>query len=341
MRRDKYSRIGIALTICALALLLAGEAGLISDALAAKPDKPPGQDKPPAELDPVYGYLLFRDAPGDKILSDNETPYVDCTKGGEDFIEIILYSDYTLKAVYPYCGKMIWHHPGYDPSLRRVNFNFDIHGGMPTPECADNQAVYDMLGWYGSAISPIQRSIDEQYGYLNDGSVHAPFRVSATSTDRVQFVVDPGFEGLKPIAITQATVDAYDETDSDPNYWDTSERGYDELGQIIYTLRYGVDGIGIQEVGWDENGHPITWVFETAARAEDDPVELTVGRYGGKVSKGANKITPLATYSELPFAFAISLEPLITWDDLPDAISFAPAKHRTLSTTWGKIKSKL
>jgi hypothetical protein len=307
MKRTKFFGIGIALLACVLAVLLAAEAGFVSLAWAGKP----------RTYRTEYGYAMLLDGYGDAIKSDGLGQYVDCTKeGGEDIVELQIYNDdNSLRGVEVYCGKMTYNDPTFPASTRRVNFHFNIDGGVRLePAYTENKAVYDILLQYKDGANYVTRSSES--GFLDDNSVHAPIIIYATE-GRVQFVVDPGYEGTDPKAITQATVDAFYGDDKNVNYWDTSE--YGEAGQIIYTLYYGDNGFDVFPVDW-KDGKPITWVLTTINRVI---VKLGVGRHGGKGGKGAHEVVYLSEYNTLPFQLIVSLQSLA-----------AP------STTWGEIKGK-
>ena len=329
MRGAKFFGIVMA---CVLALLLAGQAGFIPDAWAKRPNSP-GQDKKPPHrrgYRTEYGYAMLRDGVDDVIKSDGGGQYVDREIGGQDRVEIDIYSDdNTLKSVSVYCGKMTYE-DGFTSS-RRVRFCFDIHGGTPTPACEDNRAVYNILSEWRDPGSG-QYSLR---GFLDDNTIHAPILIYADEgglKDMVRFVVDPGSDGADPRAITQNAVDVFYDDDKNVDYWDTSE--CDEAGgQIIYTLYYGDNGFKIDPVDRDEDGDPDTWIFTSQDREPGNPVRLGVGTSIGKEGGWAHKVVHLSEYADgLPFQLVVSLNDLSTYP--------APGKHNTLSTLWGKIKAK-
>jgi len=323
MRTTKFFRIGIASLACVLALLLAIEAGFIPVALAGKPEKPPGQEKKPPhkrEYRTEYGYAILQDGDGDVIKSDGKGQYVDCTLGGEDLVQLDIYNDdNSLRFIEVYAGKMTYHHPTFSPSTRRVNFLFNIDGGIKTPEYMNNKAVYDILLQYKDVSGAyIDRSPDN---FLDDGTLHAPIVVytNPDTKDRVQFVVDLGYDGKEPKAITQAAVDSFYDNDENADYWDTGESRYGEAGQVIYTLYYDSKFIVA-------SGYP-TWTVTASGSAK-----LGVGRYSGKGGRGAHKVVYLSEYSALPFQLIVSVNSLEP--------SFAPRKNNTLSSSWGELKAR-
>ena len=319
MKGTKFFRIGIVLVSCILALLLAIEVGFISVALAKKPEKPPGQEKKPPhkrEYRTEYGYAMLQ-GEGNAIENDNKGQYMDCTLGGEDLVQIDIYNDdNSLRFIEVYAGKMTYHHPTFPPSTRRVNFLFDIDGGIKTPEYVDNKAVYDILLQYRDGTY-IDRSPDN---FLDDGTVHAPIIVytNPDTKDRVQFVVDPGYDGMDAKAITQATVDSFYDDDKNAGYWNTGESRYGEAGQIIYSLYYDSKFIVA-------GGYP-TWTITASGSAK-----LGVGRYSGK-GKGAHKVVHLSEYSTVPFQLIVSVNSLVP--------PLAPGKNNTLSISWGELKAR-
>ena len=107
MRGTKSTGIGIVLTACVLALLLAGEAGFISVARAGKPDRT-------RKTSTKYGYARFRDDENlDVIRSDGGGQYVDVNVDDpnvvkEDLVQIVTYDDTgELNFVKLFFGKMV------------------------------------------------------------------------------------------------------------------------------------------------------------------------------------------------------------------------------------------
>ena len=138
---------------------------------------------------------------------------------------------------------------------------------------------------------------------------------------------------MAPKAITEDSVNAfYTGDDENMDYWDTSE--FEEAGQILYALDYGVNGFDIESIG----DPPTTWIFTAKSRASDNPVKLYVDRYiysrKGKRTSGRFETVCLAEYDMVPFQLAVSLNPLTKYPAL------APRKHKTLSTLWGEIRMK-
>ena len=178
--------------------------------------------------------------------------------------------------------------------------------------------MYDILVWTdGTRGSRRGNSVDSKY-YLNDGTVH--FRVAIVETKeqgvfkgQVVFVIDPGWDGTNPNAITQETVNAFYDDDQDVNY------GTNDLGHIIYYLDY--------DNGFTIEGEYPTWTFTP----NPGPVRLTTTKYKTKNKKGARFVVALATYDYLPFQLTVSLNSLA---------QFAPRKHNTISTSWAGIKGK-
>jgi hypothetical protein len=165
--------------------------------------------------------------------------------------------------------------------------------------------VYDILVWTDSS-KLVRRDLN-----AGDGTVHAPVIVHEDGTGRVQFVIDPGWDGTSPNAITQTTVNAFYGNDTDVSYW------VNDYGHIIYSLYY--------DDGFDINSGSGKWTFTAISGGKG--VRLCVGKLSGR-KRGAHEIITLATYNHLPFQLTVSTEPLA-----------APRKHNTISTTWGKVRS--
>lgn len=302
MRRTEVFGIRIALIVCVLALLLAGEAGFVSVALAGKP---PHAGKP-RKYRTEYGYAMLRDDTGDIIKSDGGGQYIDKHReGGEDEVMLHIYEDdNTLRSSITFLGEV------ENQSSRKVNFLFDFINDADTKP-GDGQAVYDILVWIdGSKTTRRGNQVEEKY-YLDDDTVHTPIIVHAESRDRVQFVVDPDWNGTSPNAITQETVNTFYDNDEDINYW------VNDFGHIIYTLYYDAEFI-------IEDAYPEWTITATGS------VRLSVSKIA---SKGKGKSKPvekviLATYTSLPFGYTTGYVPP----------SSAPQKNNTLATTWGKMK---
>jgi len=320
MKGTKFCGLRIALAACILALLLAVEAGFVFTASAGKPPNPPTSTK--------YGYVMFRDATGDVIQSDGRGQYIDCLNGGEDVVWVnVRNNDGSLNWVEFYPGKMTYHYPLYSPSPRRVNFHFNV-SNIPADQGRTGKAVRDILRWYKDTDGSYkERSANP--GYLDDNSVHAPIMVHEAEQDGdvVQFVVDPGYLGNDLRAITQTTVDGYySGAEDDVDYHDTSV--YGEAGQIFYFLNYGVGGFNVTPVQWDRKKKPITWTISPTDTSNPKLYVKLTDFNGGKVFL-------VDSYTvNLPFAFAVSLNPLTTYP----GVRGAPRKDSTLSTTWGEIK---
>lgn len=329
MRRKKSFGIVVVSTVCVLIMLLAGEAGFVSITWAKKPDHT-------GKASTRYGYAKFRDADGDVIRSDGKDQYLDIHNEilspayykGEDVVEIAIYADGSLEYV-KFCPGRIKHH-----STRRVNLCFDV-SKIPNDVNGDpvftENAVHDILRWY-KANNYVERPTTKP-GFLDDGSVHAVISINVpTGMDRVQFMVDPGWDGSDLKAITQTTVDDFSGGDENVDYWDTSE--FDEYGQIIYNLEYGDDRFEVTPTGGDP---PTTWIFTPKFTL----VKLRVLRHPPSGKSGGTKPTwekvYLAEYDALPFQFAVSLNPLIEYPKLGNP---APRKHNVLSILWGEIKAR-
>lgn len=309
MRKGKFF-----IVLIPLVLLMVDQSGFIPAAWAVKPDKPPGQEKEP-EYTTVYGYAMLANRDGDRIRSDGQGQYVDCTLGGKDFVEMEIYNDGSLKRVEVYCGKITHHHPGCDPSTRRAIFDFAVY----TESEATGNAIYDILGYYRENGAYVERRTDAP-GFLEEDSVHAVIHMNANEREKIQFVVDPSHDGQDPKAITQGAVDAFYDDDKNIDYSNNSQ--FDEPGQIIYSLYYGDDGFEIHT----EDGKPDTWILTSK---DIDPVIL--GAYRQK--PGPPGITELAQYDAVPFQLTVSINSL---ENYPAA----PGKHDSLSALWGKMKTQ-
>ncbi len=316
MRKGKFF-----IVLIPLVLLMVDQSGFIPAAWAVKPDKPPGQEKEP-EYTTVYGYAMLADRDGDRIRSDGQGQYVDCTLGGKDFVEMEIYNDGSLKRVEVYCGKITHHHPGCVPSTRRAIFDFDVYtDAIVTP--GEGMAVYDILRWYRQDGEYVPRDLNEESGPDIKGTVHAVIHMNANEREKIQFVVDPSHDGQDPKAITQSAVDAFYDDDKNIDYWNNSQFG--EPGQIVYSLYYGDDGFDIHAEG--EDGSIDTWEITPKGI---DPVIL--GAYRQK--PGPPGITELARYDAVPFQLIVSLNSFEEEDPA------APGKHDSLSALWGKMKTQ-
>ena len=325
MRGAKFFGIGVALVVCISASLL------VSSITWAK-----GK---PQKTHTEYGYAKLTDTDDYVIQSDGDGQYIDCNvlgADGEDQVQIVLYENGALEYVHLLFGKMLYHYSEFDPSNRRVNFWFDIE--VPETEMLEDyeghEAVYDILVWEDRNKDNRRGKQDDTSGeyYLNDGSVHFPIKVYADgSAGWVQFVVDPGYDGTPPEAITQAAVDDFYPNDTDVDYWDTSEPDPD---QILYYLDYGINAFHVAPVDRDGDEKPDTWILT----ATGSPVKLFVKKYI-PLSRGKSPIrrverVDLAEYSDgVPFQLIVSLNDLISY-------SLAPGKYNTLPTLWGKIKAR-
>jgi len=349
MKGTRFFGIGAALSACVLSLFLVLDAGFISAAWA-KPPKPPN---PPTPNTTKYGYAMFRDGVGDAIKSDEQGPYGDCEKGGEDVVWInVQNDDGSLNWVEFFPGKLYYHNQPFPPSTRRVEFCFNVSDIPPeqTPPSGET-AVRGILRWYqvtdpeDGSVSYVERSTDH-HGYLDGNSVHAPIMVhiSGQDGDVVQFVVDPlKLENVPttppfpdppddPKAITQTTVDDYYPDDRNVDYldtWQLPDPEWEPAPYIIYFLNYGDGGFTVTPVQWVRK-KPVTWIISATRNPR---------LYVKFKSWSGRKIGLVNHYNEdLSFEFAVSLNPLIDYPT--DGISGAPRKDSTLSATWGDIKAK-
>jgi len=309
MNRTRISVIRI--VVCILSLLLIVEAGFVSVAWTK-----------PRTFHIVSGYAKFRDSTSDMIRSDLKDQYMDCYAvggTGEDRLLLYIYDDTgDLFFVKFFAGRMTYFYPERPPSSRRVNFGFDF------PESTVKNAVYDILFQWKDKAGSYQRS-------LNDNTIHANIYVKDGGIDVFEFVVDPGWEGTDPKAITQATVDAFYPNDTNWDYEDTSES--DERNQILYRLDYGSNAFRFDPVGYDSAGKPKTWLVVPPDNSS--PVKLQVARRNRK-----DIIVYLAEFPNgLPFQFAVSRESLENFNGF-DISNGAPGKNSNISTTWGELKSE-
>lgn len=298
MKGTRFLGIRTTLVVCILALVLVTEAGFISVAWAGKP---PGNGKPP-KTTTSYGYAKLTDEAPYVIQSDDGRQYIDKNIEGtdaEDMVEMATDKTGALVSSGTILGSVDY------ASTRRVRFLFDIANGARLIEYP--KAVYDIL---------IDRGTP-------DGAVHLAvmYRVSESHVDDVAFIIDPGWNGTDPDAITQDALNDFYSDDTNENYRTT------DYGHVIYYLGYpdypNPDCITPVPVDID------TWTITCSG-----PVTLYVMRTsgGGKGKGNRYEKMDLATYGELPFKLTMSLESI----ELPQA----PRKHNTLSTTWGKIKAK-
>jgi len=261
MRGTKFFGIGIILVFCVLVLLLAVKAGFISDAWARPPF---------SETKTSSGYAKLDDAPGYLIQSDCSGQYIDKNirkANGEDYISIT-----TNKTTGDYIKSFTVLGIVERQSMRRVRFLFNV-ADYETRLADPTKAVLDILTTKGTP----------------DGTVH--FRVVDDTTnsanDNAAFIIDPGWDGTSPNAITQTTVNAFYGNDDNEDY-ECSVNGH-----VIYYLDYPS---GITAVG----ANPI-WTFTPS----DGPTGPTL--YVNKVVTGGYIRVNLATYGALPFSLTISL----------------------------------
>jgi len=311
MRITKF-KIGKALVLCVLTWLLVGGIGLVSITWAK--GKP--HNKPP-KYHIEYGYTMLRDDGSDVVRSDDGRQYVDKhIADGEDLVEIRIYDgDNALYRSDTFMGEV------ENQSTRKVNFFFDfLQDATEITVPNENRAVYDILVWTdGTRSSRRGNLVDSKYCLNND---MAHLRVAIVETrdkgvfkGQIVFVVDAGWDGTAPNAITQTTVNNFYGDDQDVNY------GTNTLGHIIYYLDY--------DNGFTIEGEYPMWVFTP----NPGPVRLTTTKYKTKGKNGARFGVPLANYDYLPFQFTVSL------NDLNSSL-LAPRKYNTSSTIWGEIKGK-
>lgn len=159
--------------------------------------------------------------------------------------------------------------------------------------------------------------------------------------DLIQFVIEPDTDspGEDPRAVTSPRVDDFYSDDDNLVYWDTSG---EPAPYIIYHIVFEGDGgdpgfVGFTAtpVDFDRKGKPITWVI-APKEVEGKPLPMRLCVASPDWFEGREGVT-LATYEDgLPFEFAVSIVPLTEY---PGA-SAAPARHRSISTTWGDIKEQ-
>ncbi len=329
MKKGKFNTV--ILLFCVVVL----SSWVISVAVAGKP---PGKGKPSFTSLSYPGYVMFRDSSQDVIRSDGGGVYTDCgILGGTDMVEVNVWDDGTFRYVNFYPGVM--YYPFYKCVLgtfspRRVQFHFNV-SGIPTSqlEPAGDQsgnAVREILRWYKGTNGVYPERSTTNKGFIDDYSLHGPIRVYRTGHSQIQFAIDPAPELDDPKAVTQDSVNGYYTDDDNINYWRTIGSDYEHKPYVIYNIEYGKKGFEVQPVG-DEgpDGKPVTWIIRTKTRKGNSPVRLYVIKddyYGEKVY--------LTDYPDLPFEFAVSLNPL---DSYPSA-STAPPKDSNISTTWGRIK---
>lgn len=268
-----------------------------------------------------YCYAKFRDATTDAIRSDGRGQYADYNildsnlpngRGdnplkGEDRIEVFFQGNDFLK-LFLYVGRMQWYYNPAPASSRRAEFHFNI--GQPAhkfDDYQDNKAVFDILKKYKDGDSYVDRDLN------NPRSIHIPiiiYKNDVDGNDLVQFTVDPNplsppkpppqidAAGTDPRAITQTKVDDFYPDDTNIDYWDTGQNGW-ENNQIVYVLDYGPQGFNVETLK-DSKGNPVTWVFTTN---NVEPVKLYVYKY-------QDGTVYLAQYDAVPFQFAVSVNSL-------------------------------
>lgn len=301
MKGTRFLGTRTTLVVCILALVLVTQAGFISVTWAKKPS----QGGKPPKTTTSYAYAKLADEAPYVIQSDDGRQCIDKNidgAGGEDMVEIetdnntgeLVRSNTILGAV---------DDPYY--SSRRVRFLFDISNGTGLIESP--KAVYDILVNHGTP----------------DGTVHLAvmYWVSESHGDYVAFIIDPGWNGTNPDAITQDAVNDFYSDDTDENYRTT------DYGHVIYYLGYPdyPNPSCIIPVPVDID----TWTITCSG-----PVTLYVMRTSGSGKSKGNRYEKmdLVAYGELPFKLTMSLESLNT--------QTAPRKYNTLSISWGKIKAK-
>ena len=266
MRGAKF--FGIILVFCVLVLLLAVKAVFISDAWARPPF---------SETKTSSGYAKLDDTPSYLIQSDDQDQYIDKyirKANGEDYISIT-----TNKTTGDHIKSFTCLGIVERQSTRRVKFLFDMADCIPIVE---NSAVFDILIWNSDKITRRGNYHEaENKWYLDDGTVH--FRVvndTINSTnDNVAFIIDPGWDGTSPNAITQTTVDAFYGTHTDD--YELSVNGH-----VIYYLDY--------PSGITADGSNPIWTFTPSGGPT-----LYV-----KKKVGYERVN-LATYGALPFSLTI------------------------------------
>jgi hypothetical protein len=241
------------------------------------------------------------------VWSDDGRQYIDRDIVGEDRIKITTDSTGALVSIEAAMGqtrKPSKEDPVGYKSTRRVRFQFKVADGTPIfPE--SKKAVYDIL---------VAR--ERKRGTL-DGIVH--FAVwwwkSEGLVNQVAFIIDPGYDGTAPDAITQKAVNDFYPDDTNENYCTG------DYGHVCYYLGY--PGYP-KPPSLTPVGGPTTWTIEPSG-----PVTLYVWKSVGRKGSSVFEKVDLATYTSLPFQLTVSTGPLA-----------APRKHNTLSTTWGEIKAK-
>jgi len=315
MTSTKFISFERILVACVISILLIG---FVSISWAKKPSQPPSYH-------PEYGYAMLDDSMA--IQSDGGGQYTDCTKGGEDFVQVEIYYDDSgkFRTIDVVLGRMEYFHPGEPVSTRRVNLCFDVLGSKIPENYVDNEAVYDILKQYKDSSGNYQdRNDNPLTNFIDDKSVHAEIYANETGAAVINFVVDPGSDCLSDKAIDDKRVnDFYTWDDPNLNYKDTAEAEYGgvEAGQIFYSLSYA-NGFNVVQSGR-------TWEITP----KDGEVKLSVRKYRGPSSNGACRRIYLATYTSVPFKLTVSLDPLAGGSNQ------APRRHGTVSTTWGEIKS--
>lgn len=307
----------IFLTVCVFAMILAIGAGFINFAWAAKP--------PRFHIEP--GYAKFRDAEADMIRSDNENQYMDCyapIPGEERLLLYITDDTGDLFVVKFFVGRISYFYPEKPPSTRTVNFWLDF----PSPNPSVKNAVYDILFQWKDVLGNLQpRS-------LNDNTIHANMYIhdDEAGISIFEFLVDPGYEGSDPKAITQTTVDAFYSDDTNWDYEDVSQSG--EYGQILYRLDFGNNLFEFEPVEYDNAGKPKTWIIKPLGTSS--MVRLNVTK---NLNRGKKTVIYLADIPNgVPFQLAVSRESLDGF--IFPLSSGAPRRNSTLSAVWGDIKAK-
>jgi len=294
MERTKSIGMGVVAVAGVLALLLAIECGWSTRAAVA------GKPAPPATTI-VPGYLLFRDAAGDYVRSDGRGQYADLgISQGEDQVQLEISNSggglRRIDAILGYGDASVPYHStrsgtlGFGRSTTTGTWIPDW--GTPTPDGRrDHRAVYDIL----QSVVGGDRA---EFWYI-------PVDVSGNSgSGWVQFTVD---------RITQEAVDGLYPDDVDYIYSVPSDPQYQPQGgtgtQIIYNVLFMP--FAVQVVGWDSAGRPRTWKVTAQQRTSRSPVpELGVWR---RFPDGTKNDVYLSKFSQVPFAFEVSLDPLSGW----------------------------
>jgi len=304
--------------------------------------------KPPAQRTFTryccYARFVDTDANGNSyaITSDGNAFYQDLSISGydqyidRDKIQVETYDDNgELKFLRVYIGKPEMPYraePGH-----RVKLNFDFLNDAILKPSLDT-AIFDSLTWLSNGGD--RRGINQGNGkyYINDGTAHFYIQLDGSSC-RSGILIDNGNLAdplSQPPPITQATVDNFYGTDSNPQYWtpvqssleagdpnmaDMTNEDTDRHDQIVYFIY--VNQLNFTVTKKDNLNKPCEWTITPVSSRRLNTTNLYV------CDSANSHYINLATYPILNFKLIVSLNP-----------NAAPPRFGMPTTLWGEIKGR-